>query len=249
VLISLLSVKGSPGVTTAVLGLAAYWPRSAIALDMDPQGGDMLVGLGGGRAPAAHGIADVIVEARRSDLVSSMRRHVIEPADHGPLLLAGFGSLGQADGITWSPIAADLADLPGADVLADCGRFVLDHPINAVLPPSAAVVVLVEASMRSLRAAARAMPLIREVSPTPVGIVVVGPERPFRAAEIARACDAPVLGTLPHDPVSAASWTDAVEPGRRFPKAPLQRALADLAGRVHRFASDASAAPVGKRVR
>lgn len=50
-LITFLSAKGSPGVTTAVLALATQWPRTAIAVDLDPQGGDVLAGVGGGPAP------------------------------------------------------------------------------------------------------------------------------------------------------------------------------------------------------
>ncbi|MDF0752962.1 hypothetical protein NLU14_22305, partial [Marinobacter sp. 71-i] len=49
-LISIASVKGSPGVTSTALALAAVWPRPVVLLEADPSGGDLAY-----RCKAAHG--------------------------------------------------------------------------------------------------------------------------------------------------------------------------------------------------
>src|SRR3954466_96920 len=49
-LIALASVKGSPGVTSTALAIAAVWPRPVVLLEADPTGGDL-----GYRCRAAHG--------------------------------------------------------------------------------------------------------------------------------------------------------------------------------------------------
>ena len=52
-LISLVSLKGSPGVTTTALALAAAWPAPRRLLaELDPAGGDLEIRLG---LPAAAG--------------------------------------------------------------------------------------------------------------------------------------------------------------------------------------------------
>lgn len=237
-LISFLSAKGSPGVTTSVLALAARWPRAAIAVDLDPQGGDILAGLGGGRHPARHGIVELLVEARNESLHAAMGRHVVRPAPHSPPVLAGFGAPGQAANVPWDLVGSHLVDVPGADILADCGRFVLDHSVSAVLRRSDLVVLVAGSSLRVVRAAARTLPLIRRELGTageanhghgPVTLVIIGPDMPYTAEEIAGGCQTEVAGTLPCDPVAASVWSDGAPTGRGFQRSRLQRAAGVLA--------------------
>ncbi|MDN5750109.1 MAG: hypothetical protein L0H64_16620 [Pseudonocardia sp.] len=237
-LISFLSAKGSPGVTTAVLALAARWPRTAIAVDLDPQGGDILAGVGGGRQPVRHGIVELLVEARNTSMAAAMGRQVVRPTPHSPPVLAGFGAPGQAATVPWDLLGSHLVDVPGADVLADCGRFTLDHAVSAVLRRSDLVVLVTGSSLRSVRAAARTLPLIgREVGeanrgPGRLTLVIVGPDLPYTAEEIAGGCQIEVAGTLPHDSVAADVWLDGARPGRGFERSRLQRAAGVLAGEL-----------------
>jgi hypothetical protein len=237
-LISLLSAKGSPGVTTSVLALAARWPRTAIAVDLDPQGGDVLAGVGGGRQPTRHGIVELLVEARNGSMLAAMGRQVVRPVPHSPPVLAGFGAPGQAANVPWDLIGSHLVDVPGADVLADCGRFAVDNPVSAVLRRSDLILLVTGSSLRIVRAAARTLPLIRrEVGtagdaisgPGRLVLVIVGPDLPYTAEEIAGGCQAEVAGTLPHDPVAASVWSDGAPPGRGFQRSRLQRAAGVLA--------------------
>ena len=179
-LISFISAKGSPGVTTAVMAVASRWPRPAIATDLAPQGGDILTGIGGGDVSAAHGVVDVVVDARRTDLLTAMHKHVRRPAAHSPLVLAGFGAPGQASGIPWEPMTRQFTDLPGADVLADCGRFVVGHPVAATLRNSDLTVVVTGSSLRSIRAT--------DDAAHPRGARAAAPTTRARPGGAARAC-------------------------------------------------------------
>ena len=157
----LVSAKGSPGVTASALALGAVWPRTALVVDVDPQGGDVLVGVGGGRQAAGRGIVEVLVEARHGDLLAALGRHVTRPVPHSPLVLAGFGAPGQAATVPWAPLADLLAGLPDTDVLADCGRYYPGHPITALLRRSRFTVVVTGSSLRAVRATARVLAQLR----------------------------------------------------------------------------------------
>lgn len=112
--------------------------------------------------------------------------------------------------------------------------------LAATLRNSDLIVVVTGSSLRSVRATARTLPLIREELGLPstrhasgpaerLVLVVVAPDRPYDLAEIARACSTEVIGSLPHDPAATQVWTDGAEPGRSFRRSALQRAALDLA--------------------
>lgn len=233
-LISLVSAKGSPGVTVAALALASRWPRPAVVVDVDPQGGDLLAAISGGQQPSGPGIVDVLVEARRGNLRAALGRHATRPVPHAPPVVAGFGAPGQAATVPWGPLARVLADLPGTDVLADCGRFCHSHPQSALLRGSHLTIVVTTSSLRALRATARVVPQLRDVLGVAIddderlGLVVVGPDQPYSISEIEDSCGAEVVGTLPSDRRAVRVWTDAADPPRSFQRSALQQAAAAL---------------------
>ena len=206
------------------------WPRTALVVDVDPQGGDALAGVGGGRQAADRGIVDVLAEARHGDPRVALGRHVTRPAPHSPLLLGGFGAPGQAATVPWAPLAEVLAGLPDTDVLADCGRYCPHHPLGELLRRSRVTLLVTGSSLRAVRATARGLPLLRAElgiavdDDESVGLLVIGPDRPYSVGEIEQACGTEVVGTLPHDPAAARVWTDAAPAGRSFRRSPLQRA-------------------------
>jgi hypothetical protein len=55
--------------------------------------------------------------------------------------------------------------------------------------------------------------------------VVVHEGQPYRAVEIGKALGTEVLARLPHDPDSAAHFSDGAAQHRKFAAAPLVRAL------------------------
>ena len=125
-LVALASAKGSPGVTTAAVGLAGIAPGRPIVADLDPAGGD--VGLRY-RTPEAHpldpdrGLLSLGVAVRRGG--SAHIEPHLQPLSGGLEVLVGVASPGP--GARSRPhLAADRAR-PAArrtsgDVFADCGR-------------------------------------------------------------------------------------------------------------------------------
>lgn len=239
VLISLISAKHGPGVTTTTLALASRWPRRAVVVDADPLFGDMLAGAGAGRVPATASLVELMVAARTVGVVEALPAQLVRLAgEHCPLVVPGLGAPGQAAGLAWEQLAAGLASVPWADVIADCGRWGTDPTPLAMLTCSELVVLLMGSSLTSVRGAQRCVPVIRDKLARAGGVadhivaVVVDPDQPYGQREIAEAIDVPIVGLLPHDPEAAAVWSGGVDPGRSFARSPLQHAAAQLAAQL-----------------
>lgn len=235
-LISLISAKGSPGVTTATLALASRWPRPAVVVDADPLCGDMLAGVGAGRVPATANLVELMVAARTVGVVEALPGQLVRlGGEHCPPVVPGLGAPGQAAGLGWEQLAAGLASVPWADVIADCGRYGTASTPLAILTSSELVVLLVGSSLPAVRVAQRSVPVIRDGLARAGGVadhlvsVVVDPGRPYGQSEIGEALGVPVVGWLPSDPQAASVWSDGVDPGRSFARSPLQRAAGHLA--------------------
>ena len=95
--IALASAKGSPGVTTATLALAATWPGRALLVEADPAGGDVLAGYGRGELPPAPGLLELATAARRELTPRDLLAHSRPLDDQARLrLLAGVSRPGAA---------------------------------------------------------------------------------------------------------------------------------------------------------
>lgn len=150
-LIVLAADKGSPGVTTAAVALAAVWPRRALLAEADPAGGDLIY-----RSAAAHGgmlnpntgMLSIAATARRGLVPDQLWDHV-QPLSGGLEVLVGLGIAEQAAGLAglWGTLGgafAQLADSPNApaDVIADCGRISGDTPVVELFPHAALVLLI-----------------------------------------------------------------------------------------------------------
>jgi hypothetical protein len=144
-LIAVASFSGSPGVTTAALGIAACWPAGAEPLlaEADPSGGDLQAWYG---MPDTPGMVSLAAAARRG---------------HGPDLLAGHaarlpgglrvlpGPVGasqahaaasQLAAVGYEPVTAAAA--AGQVIVADCGRLTPGTPVTALLDAAAVLLVV-----------------------------------------------------------------------------------------------------------
>ncbi|QCX78432.1 hypothetical protein C9F11_24080 [Streptomyces sp. YIM 121038] len=230
-LIALAADKGSPGVTTASVALAAVWPRRVLVAETDPAGGDLVY-----RSAAAHGgplnpntgMLSIAATARRGLVPDQLWDHT-QPLSGGLDVLVGLGVSEQAAGLAgiWPTLGrafAQLADSPQApaDVIADCGRISGDSPVVEMFPQAALVLLVARAEPESLarvrdRAAALAARLHggpRGAAPlaTPlIGVVLVAD--PAHSAKlvhqvndmlVAAQTGARVVGTLADDPAGAA---------------------------------------------
>jgi hypothetical protein len=219
-LIAVAADKGAPGVTTSALALAAVWPRPVLLAECDPAGGDIvyrLPGAGGTRLDPRRGLLSLAVTARRGVTSAQVWEHV-QKLRGGLDVLLGVATAEQGSGLDplWDAIGAALAALPGADVIADCGRLGPDGPYYELLVHAAAVVLVVRPSLGEVvRLRDRAAALSAAVGQRGghagrIGLLVVVDHRGFGAslAEVGQAVGYPdspvsVLGAVAYEPRSA----------------------------------------------
>lgn len=235
-LISFISAKGSPGVTTTALAVASRWPRNVLVADLDPLCGDVLAGVCQGRIPARANLGELMVTARNSGVLAALPEQLIKPdwPPGCPILLPGLGAPGQAQSLPWDTLASGLSAVPWADVVADCGRWGTAPSPVPVLAASDLVVLVLRGTLRSIYSAARAVPVLRQsmggYGPGDALVaVVIGPRQPYTEREISSHLSMPVIGTLPWEPKAAHVWSDGGAVPRQWDHCELQRAASKLA--------------------
>lgn len=153
-LISLASVKGSPGVTSTALALTSVWPRPVVLLEADPSGGDLAY-----RCKAAHGGA-VATNKGLLQLAAAVRGGhpgagaVAKEAQllaNGVKLIQGVTRAGQARAFSglWSTIASACVDAE-IDVIADLGRLDRTSPVMPLAEHSTHLLILVAATLEAV---------------------------------------------------------------------------------------------------
>ncbi len=254
-LIAVAADKGSPGVTTTAVALAAVWPRRALLVEADPAGGDLVyrsVAAHGGALDPNTGMLSLAASARRGLVAEQLWDHA-QPLAGGLDVVAGLHNSEQAAGFggLWPTLGrafASLADTPqgGADVIADCGRLGTDTAVLEMLPHASLVLLMARTEPEQLarvrdRAAALSVKLhgahrgAAQLGFPPVGIVLIAePGRGDRVAAqvndmlVAAQIGAQVVGTLAYDPAGAEQLA-----GRRrgrVDKALLVRSARQVAG-------------------
>ena len=222
-MIAVVSVKGSPGVTTLCLALAACWPdpAAAIMVEADPAGGDVAMRFGLAPSPgllslaaAARGRAGTRGEggARPAEGAELVWRHaqalpgnvpvVAAPPDAGRArgALAVLAAPDRAAGLNLGPLRA-VAAHPGAVLVVDCGRVDEGSPVMPVLRSADVMVVLSGAGADDLAHLARRIPEIGAWSRDPVLLLTGGGHS---IAAVARELGVTPLARVPHDPRGAA---------------------------------------------
>ena len=244
VAVAFVSAKGSPGCTTTVLALSSCWPevapdRRVLVAECDPAGGDMASGYLRGNLDGSRGLV-ALAGQRSADPLAAVWEQVLALDDDGQrLLLPGLTDPRQASGLgtAWAALSEAFGGLeeqePPVDVLVDLGRLHTAHE-PVVVRQRADLVVLVTRSSLPAVVAARAAAVELKAAPSDgrsgrMACLVVGEGQPYSAKEIAEACALPVIGVLPYDPVSAATFSIGAASGRRLPRSPLMRSVRALA--------------------
>ena len=246
--IALASAKGSPGVTTTTLALAATWPGRVLLVEADPAGGDVLAGYGRGGLPAGPGLLELATAARRDLTGDDMLAHSIAlDADARLRLVAGTSGPGPLATITPAlpAIAAALRDFAagpdGWDVLVDVGRLDATAVPWPLLAGCDLLVLAARPGLRQVRHLRVHLPAIREhlngegAGPE-LGLLLVG-DTPYGAAEVAGAVGLPVLAVLADDPAAAAVLSEGTAPHRGFARSPLLRSARHAGHLLHASAT------------
>lgn len=226
-LIALASLKGSPGVTTFTVALAAQWPihDRRLVVECDPAGGDLAMRFGLGASP---GLASLTAAARQS----------ADPAvvwEHAQTVAGGISVVGapvaevQARAALHAltvPLLDHAAQQPGVVVFADCGRLDTGSPAEAIVR-QADVLVLVSGTQGDNLAhtAARVHDLARW-TPRPA-LLLAG--RGYPTSTMERELGIPTVGRIPYDPAAAVTLPSRTTPTRRRRGGGLARCAAAVA--------------------
>ncbi len=216
-LIAVCSLKGSPGVTTWSIALAARWPAPAcpVLVECDPSGGSVAARFGLRPAP---GLVSVTAAARRDTAEGLLWAHtqslpgglpvVVAPpgADYARAALA---TLADARRQTVSVLRA-ATGRPGSVVIADCGRLDSGSPAVSIARDADRLLLLVRSRADELAHLAAGLSMVDLWAMRP-GLLLVGPGH--SAGEVSRELGIPVLGQVPHDERGARALTGL--PGRR----------------------------------
>lgn len=241
-LVTFVSAKGAPGVTTCVVGLAFAWPeavpgRSCLAVDADPAGGATAPGILRGALPPAAGILPLATSRGLTPLeaVDAACVHLLD--DGSARLIPGVPDPARSAALplAWDVFcpALDELDHAGVDILVDGGRADLTTPSPWI--ESADVVVLVaRPTLPGVTAAHRAASSWAgsDGGPArpPLHLVVVDAPSPYRPREVAEALELPLLGVVAFDPEAARVHSDGAAPGRGFDRSGYRKSLEGLAG-------------------
>jgi len=208
--------KGSPGVTTSALVLAAVWPRRCVLAECDAAGGDLVFRLradGGSALAVDRGVVSLATAARAAVTAESVTEHV-QVSDGGlPVLVGTLGELqSSALASTWSGIAQAFGSVRDGDVVADCGRLSVSTP-RPVLDAADLVVLACRATVESVAHTKQAIEwLRRELQVDPALLVIGAVDAPTRVRQALRGCgELDIVGPLPVDAPAAAAlagqWT------------------------------------------
>lgn len=250
-LIVLTSAAGSPGVTTAAVGLTLLWRRPTMLVDADPAAGQsVLAGYLRGQIATAKGLQRV-AEAHRDGrpLAEMVSDETVPLTDQEPpdrRLLPGFARPAAAG--LFGPVWPDLMDAlvgygtVGVDVVIDAGRIPPTGLPKPLLERADLVLLLTRTSLRAVAAVRNHAELLIEQTrvgdTSNVGLALVGEGQPYGRREIAQLLGLSVITAFADDPSSAAVFSDGARRQRRFDRAALPRSLRraadEIDGRIRR---------------
>lgn len=204
-LVALASVKGSPGVTTTGLALAAAWPAARrLLIEADPAGGDLATRL---NLPPAPGLMGLAAAARHDIGPDAVWRHAHHLGGGLHVLTAPAGGE-QASAclaaLAATPVLARFADGREPVVIADCGRLDPGTPALPLARHAQLTVLLARPHLGDLAHLAQRIPGLAGAGLELAVLLAASPRRlpseaTYPAPEVAATLGIPVLGQLPAD--------------------------------------------------
>lgn len=229
-LVVISGAPGSPGITTAALGVALTWQRDVLLADCDAEPKQSVrAGYLRGDGAIVGGLT-ALARAHRENrpLGAGLLDQTMALAGSETIVrrfLPGF-ALPAAVGL-FDPVWPDLADAfcaleeQGMDVVVDAGhvgRYGLPTPL---LARADAVCFCTRSDLRSLAAARLYLPiLVGQLADLPadraLGLLLVGPNRPYSASEIQAQFGVRCWAELDWSPDHAGVLSDGAPEPRRF---------------------------------
>ncbi len=248
--ITLLSVKGSPGVTTAAAALAAAATaagRRALLVELDPSGGDLrLLGAAPPSEPNLVHAAGELRHARAAEAALDGEAVDVLPGLRGLAAPAGADEAGRivaSIGDRWAP-AFRAWD---GTVIVDAGRWEPRQETAGRIRGADVVGLVCRSSAASVEHARHLVVAVRQMAQRPVAAVVVG-SRPYPPEAVAEALDVAPVGAVAWDGRGAAAlWAKGAVPGGL--RSPLVRSSARVLAALDALAPAPAAVPLNGRAR
>lgn len=230
----LASAGHSPGVTTLAVALATNSIGPALLVDANPEPDQsVLAGYLQGIDPGGRGLGGLLQAHReRRPLENELAGMTVSLGEPGHDFLPGFSSPGMATlfSTAWPDLAAALASESGL-VVVDCGRIGAAGLPPALVKVSAGVLVITGSRLVDLAALRLYLPEVVEATdPERVGLVVVGPGRPYGSGEIAARFGVPVWAKIAWRPAEAEVFAAGEPPPRRLASGAFLADVRTLAG-------------------
>ncbi len=225
------SVKGSPGVTTAVLGLAAGWPMRpggapVVAVEADPAGGDV---LGWYELPAA-GLVAWAAQTRSGR--SGLSGHVQQLPGGLEMVAAPVEATAARGAVeVLAGVGAVRAAADSVTVLVDVGRLDPSSPAGPLVAAADVLVVVARPVPAELARVVGQESQLTAAGRRECVLLLVG-EPPWPVDRVAESVGIPVIGVLPEDPRGAQRLAGRPGGRRATGHVPLARACREVAGRL-----------------
>jgi hypothetical protein len=244
-IISILSAKACPGVTTTATVLAAAWPAPALLVGADPAGDDIIGGYLGpwiarNWVHPNKGLVSFATATRHAEpgQPGNLAAHTqLLPGAHNARVLLGLAEPAQNAAVGpagWQRLAEALTATTGprsaSDAILDCGRFGPATP-RVLLEASDLVLVAVRPLRRSVLATRPLVRLLPQlIRPDRLGLAALAATE-TQAAEVGEVLGLPVGVRLPLDEACAHAFSDATTTVPR--KSPLIQAALAAGTRLH----------------
>ena len=193
-LIALVSAKGSPGVTTAVLALAAS--SGAVMVELDPSGGSLECWTGMSGEP---GLVRVASGLRRSLETQSFDVGIVEVPPGVSAVLAP--TSGPRSESTIAAIGERLTLAMSESertVILDAGRWGRSQATARRIAGCDAIAIVCRPTVSSIEAARSLVEPLQSATAAPVSLLLVD-DRPYSATEVTAATGVRVAGVLARD--------------------------------------------------
>jgi hypothetical protein len=246
-LVAVCSLKGSPGVTTLATALGARWPaaENPIVVEVDQAGGDLMACF---RLPDSPGLVSLAAAARRSAEATLLAQHT-QQLPGGLRVVLGPVGAEQARAALHALTSGGIsplrraADVPGATVIADCGRVDPDSSTLSIIRAADAMLLVARPCDEQLAHVALKLHAAQQWSRKPC-FVLVGDGYP--TGEVSQALGISVMGRVPRDDKGAAVLCGQRSDRHGPDRSALGQAAAGIAELVftHSYAANHNAAAI-----
>lgn len=237
--LGLVSAKGSAGVTTSAILMAALWPRPAVLVEADPAGGDLRYWYSDEHARplrADRGVVSLLTARGQQEGLAAgagLAAHMQTLPGGLPVLVGpdGPAQVEATQGL-WDRLASSTAEHDG-HVVVDAGRLTNRATLAHTMPLLRAcdlTLLVCRATVPSLAHAKELFNLLQTLE-LPTHLLLIGADRDREDAASVIACHPEHVHLLPTDPTAAESLAGAWS--RRLDRSHLVSAARNVASDLY----------------